>query len=120
METLENNLEDCPIRDVLHRVSDRWSMLVLLYLEQGTLRFSELRRSIPDISQRMLSQTVRRLELDGLVKRTVYPVVPQRVEYELTPLGVSLLGPVNLMKAWAESNHEAIRQSRSAGRPSAK
>ncbi|WP_244510099.1 helix-turn-helix domain-containing protein [Rhizobium sp. AC27/96] len=83
------------------------------------MRFSELRNRIPDISQRMLSQTVRRLELDGLVKRTVYPVVPQRVEYELTPLGRSLLVPVNLMKDWAEANHDAIRQSRATGRPSA-
>lgn len=116
---IENNLENCPIRDVLHRVSDRWSMLVLLHLEQGTLRFSQLRKNIPDISQRMLSQTVRRLELDGLIKRTVYPVVPQRVDYELTARGVSLLVPVKLMKDWAESNHEAIRQSRSAGRLSA-
>ncbi|MCY1668052.1 winged helix-turn-helix transcriptional regulator [Rhizobium sp. SL86] len=118
METLENNLENCPIRDVLHRVSDRWSMLIILHLEGGTLRFSEIKRCIPDISQRMLSQTLRRLELDGLVERRVYPVVPQRVEYELSALGHSLLVPFHLMKDWAEANHAAIRQSRSAGRPS--
>jgi DNA-binding HxlR family transcriptional regulator len=119
MELLDNNLENCPVRDVLHRVSDRWSMLVLFFLEQNTLRFSELRRNIPDISQRMLSQTVRRLELDGLVKRTVYPVVPQRVEYELTPLGKSLLPPLKTMLEWAETHHSAIRQSRQNGRASA-
>ncbi|MGV2128804.1 winged helix-turn-helix transcriptional regulator [Agrobacterium vitis] len=116
METLENNLENCPIRDVLHRASDRWSMLIALHLEGGTLRFSELKRCIPDISQRMLSQTLRRLELDGLVERRVYPVVPQRVEYDLTPLGRSLLVPFHLMKNWAEANHATIRKSRSSGR----
>lgn len=93
-------------------------MLVILHLECGTLRFSELRKKIPDISQRMLSQTVRRLELDGLVKRTVYPVVPQRVEYELTSLGCSLLAPLNVMIEWADKNHAAIRHSRKAGRQS--
>lgn len=118
MAAIENNLENCPIRDVLHRVSDRWSMLIILHLELGTLRFSELKRCIPDISQRMLSQTLRRLELDGLIERRVYPVVPQRVEYELSPLGRSLLVPFHLMKTWAEDNHDTIRHSRSSGRPS--
>jgi DNA-binding HxlR family transcriptional regulator len=118
METLENNLESCPVRDVLHRVSDRWSMLVLLNLELGTMRFSELKKAIPDISQRMLSQTLRRLELDGLIKRTVFPIVPQRVDYEMTALGSSLYVQINAMKEWAEENHAAIRRSRSAGRPS--
>src|SRR3954453_11484822 len=83
--------EMCPVRDVLDRVSDRWSVLVLLALSAGTLRFTALKREIGDISQRMLAQTLRRLEQDGLVERTVYPTIPPRVDYALTPLGRSLL-----------------------------
>jgi len=98
MATLKRKSSDadaCPIRDVLDRVGDRWSMLVLCTLaENGTLRFSALKAKIDDISQRMLAQTLRRLEQDGLLTRTVYPTNPPRVDYELTPLGKSLLDPV--------------------------
>ncbi|PXF28705.1 hypothetical protein WH50_24850 [Pokkaliibacter plantistimulans] len=106
--------EKCPIRDVLDRLGDRWTVLIIYELENGTLRFSELRKQIGDISQRMLAQTLRTLEQDGLVNRKVYPTVPPRVEYSLTELGVSLLGPLNQMIAWAADNHEQVRAARAA------
>ena len=104
----------CPIRDVLDRLSDRWSLLVIHELEAGTLRFTELRNRIGDVSQRMLAQTLRRLEQDGLVSREVFPTVPQRVEYTLTPLGHSLLVPLRTMIEWAVNNHDAVRAARAA------
>ena len=104
--------ELCPVRDVLDRVSDRWSVLVLLALSEGTLRFTALKREIGDISQRMLAQTLRRLEQDGLVERTVYPTIPPRVDYTLTPLGVSLLVQIEALVAWADAHHPAIREAR--------
>lgn len=107
----------CPVRDVLDRIGDRWSLLVLGELKNGTLRFSVLRRAIDDISQRMLAQTLRHLEQDGLISRKVHATVPPQVEYTLTPLGHSLLEPVDALVAWATTNHEAIREARS--RPSA-
>ncbi len=105
---------DCPIRDVLDRLGDRWTVLVLKELEDGTLRFGEIRRRIEDISQRMLSQTLRRLEQDGLVARAVHPSIPPRVDYTLTPLGRSLLEPIHQMIRWAVDNHPAIRTARAA------
>lgn len=102
----------CAIRDVLDRIGDRWSLLVLLKLEKGTLRFSDLRRAVGDISQRMLSQTVRRLEEDGLVARAVHPTVPPRVDYNLTDLGRALMVPVRQLVDWARLNHGEIRRAR--------
>lgn len=104
----------CPIRDVLDRLGDRWSLLVIHELEGGTLRFTELRKRIGDVSQRMLAQTLRRLEQDGLVSREVFPSVPPRVEYTLTPLGHSLLLPLGSMIQWALDNHDAVRAARAA------
>lgn len=104
----------CPIRDVLDRLGDRWSLLVIHELEEGTLRFSELRNRIGDVSQRMLAQTLRRLEQDGLVSRQVFATVPLRVEYTLTPLGHSLLIPLRNMIDWAMKNHDAVRAAREA------
>ncbi|BCK88532.1 putative HTH-type transcriptional regulator YybR [Sideroxyarcus emersonii] len=104
----------CPIRDVLDRLGDRWSLLVIHELEGGTLRFTELRKRIGDVSQRMLAQTLRRLEQDGLVSREVFPTVPPRVEYTLTPLGHSLLLPLGSMIQWALDNHDAVRAARAA------
>ena len=104
----------CPIRDVLDRLGDRWSLLVIHELEAGTLRFTELRTRIGDVSQRMLAQTLRRLEQDGLVSRQVYATVPLRVEYTLTPLGHSLLIPLRSMLDWALANHDAVRAAREA------
>lgn len=103
----------CPVRDVLDRISDRWTILVLYALKtEGTLRFSQLRRSIGDISQRMLSQTVRRLEENGLIDRKVYPTVPPRVDYSLLPLGASLLESMAGMIAWAEHHHLVMASAR--------
>ncbi len=105
----------CPIRDVLDRLSDRWTVLVLNELAQnGTLRFSELRKRIVDISPRMLAQTLRHLEQNGLVARRVFPTVPPRVEYSLTPLGRSFLQSVRAMIDWAVQNQEAVRAARRA------
>jgi DNA-binding HxlR family transcriptional regulator len=105
--------DDCPIRNILDRVGDRWSMLVLCTLSQsGTLRFSALKASIEDISQRMLAQTLRRLEQDGLLSRTVYPTNPPRVDYALTPLGKSLLEPVWELVRWAKQNHRRVMDAR--------
>jgi DNA-binding HxlR family transcriptional regulator len=102
----------CPIRGVLDRIGDRWSLLVLTELRKGTLRFSVLRRAIDDISQRMLAQTLRHLEEDGLILRTVHPTTPPQVEYTLTDLGTSLLEPVEALVDWAGRNHESIRAAR--------
>jgi DNA-binding HxlR family transcriptional regulator len=103
----------CPIRDVLDRIGDRWSMLILWTLaEAGTLRFSALKARIEDISQRMLAQTLRRLEQDGLLSRTVYPTNSPRVDYALTPLGKSLLDPVRELVRWARQNHRRVLDAR--------
>lgn len=109
--------ELCPIRDVLDRVSDRWSVLVMHELSEGTLRFGELKARIEDISQRMLAQTLRRLEEDGLVARKVFPTIPPRVDYTLTKLGHSLLVPVQGMMQWAAENQDAVRAARRAYKP---
>jgi len=104
--------ENCPIRDVLDRIGDKWSTLVLHALEGDKRRFSQLRRDIPDLSQRMLAQTLRRLEQDGYLTRTVYPSVPPRVDYELTELGRSLLRRVDQLIHWAKDHHDQIRRAR--------
>lgn len=97
----------CPIRDILDRLGDKWSVLVILILEKSdVVRFSELARSLPDISQKMLTVTLRNLEEMNLVKRTIYPEVPPRVEYNLTELGVSLLPPMHSMIDWALEHKE--------------
>ena len=111
--------DECPIRDVLDRLGDRWSVLVLKELTDGTLRFGEVRARIPDISQRMLAQTLRRLEQDGLVARRVFPTIPPRVDYTLTDLGRSLLVPLGEMVRWAIDNHGAVRAARAAYVPPA-
>ena len=101
-----------PIRDVLDRIGDQWSVLVLLTLRPGTRRFNELMREIGDISKQMLSRTLKRLEQDGFITRTVYPEVPPRVEYSLTELGHSFLEPMRALVAWADQNHHAIAEAR--------
>ena len=103
---------ECPLRDILDRVGDKWSVLVVILLRDGTMRFSGLRRSIEGISQRMLTQTLRQLERDGLVKRTVYPSVPVRVEYALTALGKTLIEPLSALAGWAETHREVILANR--------
>ncbi|MGD9573160.1 MAG: winged helix-turn-helix transcriptional regulator [Thermoleophilia bacterium] len=104
----------CRVREVLDRVGDKWSVLVIELLGPGTRRFSELRREIDGISQRMLTRTLRGLERDGLVTRTVHPVVPPRVEYSLTPLGHTLFAAIGPLVEWSRANREAIGAAREA------
>lgn len=103
---------DCPVRDVLDRLGDRWSTLVLQALAAGPLRFAALQRCIDDISKRMLAKTLRGLEEDGLVARTVYPSKPPAVEYALTTLGLGFVPYIDGLVAWAEAHHDAIRAAR--------
>ncbi|MDB5219759.1 MAG: Transcriptional regulator, HxlR family protein [Myxococcaceae bacterium] len=105
--------ESCiAVRDVLNRVGDKWSVLVVGTLGDRRVRFNELRRSIEGISQRMLTLTLKALERDGLVTRTVYPTVPPRVEYELTPHGRTLLVPISALAQWATANRAAVQRAR--------
>jgi DNA-binding HxlR family transcriptional regulator len=104
---------DCrAISDVRSRVGDKWSVLVVTRLGAGSMRFSELRRSIGGISQRMLTLTLRGLERDGLVTRTVFPTIPPRVDYALTALGRDLLKPVSALGDWATRNQAKIARAR--------
>jgi DNA-binding HxlR family transcriptional regulator len=105
--------EDCrAASEVLGRVGDKWTVLVVSTLGNGPMRFNELRRALGSISQRMLTLTLRALERDGLVTRTVFPIVPPRVDYELTRLGRSLLEPVNALALWAQKNRAGIQDAR--------
>ncbi len=105
--------EACPaVRDVLSLVGDKWSVLVVALLGDGSKRFSELKRAIEGISQRMLTLTLRNLERDGLLTRTVFPTIPPRVDYELTKLGHTLLEPVLELASWAEKNRVQIQTAR--------
>ncbi len=119
----EELFPDCPIRNVLSRISCKWPMLVLFTLSQrGTLRFNTLRRAMPDISQKMLAATLRTLEEDGLVVRQVYAEVPPRVEYGLTERARSLLPILDELVDWAHSNMAAIMRDRkrhAGGEPAA-
>jgi DNA-binding HxlR family transcriptional regulator len=110
--TGQQNLGECPVRQVLDQIGDKWSTLMLLALSEKPYRFGELRRLIPDISQRMLTQTLRDLQRNGLITRTVFPTNPPSVEYRLTPLGQSLLGPLNALVRWAETNYARIISAR--------
>jgi DNA-binding HxlR family transcriptional regulator len=105
---------DCEVRQILDRIADKWSLLVIALLDRRVLRFSELSRAIDGISQRMLTITLRQLERDGLVKRTVYPVVPPRVDYELTSMGVTLHDTIQALVDWTESHQDAIAAAREA------
>ncbi len=106
---------DCPIRNILSKLCDKWSLLVIYTLNKtgkSAIRFKELQRDIPDISQKMLTVTLRTLEDDGYVTRTVYPEVPPRVEYALTPRTYSLLPHINALIEWAIENKDAIMKYR--------
>ena len=100
------------ISEMLSRIGDKWSVLVVTYLGDGSLRFSELRRQIGSISQKMLTVTLRNLERDGFLTRTIFPTSPPAVEYELTDLGRELLVPVQGMADWARANMHRINESR--------
>ena len=109
------NAESCPVRNVIDRLGDKWTVLVLMLLEEAeVLRFNEIFGYIQTISQKMLSVTLKSLEADGLVKRTVYPQIPPKVEYELTDRGRSLLPHLHQLVGWANSNMAEIRKSREA------
>ncbi len=104
----------CRAREVLQRVGDKWSVLVIDLLGQGTMRFSELHRAIDGITARMLTVTLRGLERDGIVTRTIHPVIPPRVEYALTPMGRTLLATIGQLVAWADSHLPEIEAARAA------
>lgn len=102
---------NCPTRLVLNRIADKWTVLVVSSLEQGTKRFNSLQREIGGISQKMLTQTLRGLERDGLVSRTIYPTIPPKVEYTLTDLGRTLVGLVDAVRVWSEQHIENVIQA---------
>jgi DNA-binding HxlR family transcriptional regulator len=104
--------EDCEVRQILDRIADKWSLLVMALLENRTMRFTELLKMVDGVSQRMLTVTLRQLERDGLVSRTVYPVIPPHVEYTLTDLGRSLNATVTALVTWTESHQTDIAASR--------
>jgi len=110
--TIDEKYKACPIRNVIEKFGDKWSLLVLYHLnDRGTMRFNDLGRDMSDCSQKMLSQTLKRLEQIGLVSRQVYPEVPPRVEYSITELGESLMPHVNGLMEWATRNFENIVKS---------
>ena len=106
------DLDHCPVRHVISRIGDKWSLLIIGHLHFGSHRFSELLGALPDISQRMLTQNLRKLEREGLVDRTVTPTTPPRVDYALTALGRSLITPLAELSAWATDNRPHIEQAR--------
>lgn len=102
------------IRDVLSRIGDKWSLLVIGMLDAGPQRFTALHRNVSGISHRMLTHTLRQLQRDGIVSRTSYPEIPPRVEYAVTPLGRTLIEPVLGLARWADAHHDEIQRSREA------
>ncbi|MEO8883919.1 MAG: helix-turn-helix domain-containing protein [Devosia sp.] len=118
--TSDDDIEECPVRGILDKIGDKWSMLIVMTLSGGALRFNEVKRRIPDISQKMLTQTLRDLQRDGMVSRKVFPTVPPAVEYSLTELGGSILEPFGHLVAWANHSTDTIFAARSqfdAGMP---
>ena len=108
----ESQSVHCPVRDVLDRIGDKWSMLMIMALAMRPHRFSELHRAVHDISKRMLTQTLRDLERDGLITRHVFPTKPPSVEYRLAPLGLSLLDPMAGLVEWGDRCHGDIHAAR--------
>ena len=104
----------CPVRDVLDRIGDKWTVLLVSLLAGGPQRFSAMARGVPDISRRMLTETLRHLERDGLLTRTVFPTKPPSVTYELTPLGHELVSMLAPLVRWAAHRHPTIRAARDA------
>lgn len=103
---------ECGSREVLDRIADRWTALIIYALSQGTHRFSDLQRRIGGVSQKMLTQTLRSLERDGLIERKVFPVVPPKVEYSLSPLGKTLIEPLRAVCSWAERHLAQLQSNR--------
>jgi DNA-binding HxlR family transcriptional regulator len=109
----------CPSRLVLERIADKWTALVIQILARGTMRYAELQRAIGGISQKMLTQTLRSLERDGLVQRTVHPVVPPKVEYSLTRLGRTLIEPLQALCRWSEKHLAELQANRARSKAKA-
>ncbi|MEU8803693.1 helix-turn-helix domain-containing protein [Spirillospora sp. NPDC048819] len=109
---MEHTAANCRAREILDRVGDKWSLQVISLLGERTKRFTELKREIDGISQRMLTVTLRGLERDGIVSRTVYPVMPPRVDYSLTPMGATLMDAASTLVRWAESHLNDIDAAR--------
>ncbi len=109
-----NNNDECPIRNVVAQIGDKWSVLILFALVDGADRFNSLKSRVEGISQRMLTQTLRDLEREGYVNRTVYPEVPVRVEYALTKMGRGLVKPLYQLVSWADKHHDDIKRCRKA------
>jgi DNA-binding HxlR family transcriptional regulator len=109
-------MQNCPTRRVLAILADKWTSLVIVALGDGTKRFQQLRREIDGVSQKMLTQTLRTLEQDGLVKRVAYATIPPKVEYSLTPLGDTLTRPLAALHTWSEAHVEEIEAARAAAR----
>lgn len=105
-------IDRCPVRQVLSDVGDKWSLLVLFALSDGSRRFSELRRDVPDVSQKMMTQTLRKLERNGLLTRIVTPTTPPRVDYEATELGHSLIAQIAPLARWAAQHLDRIDTAR--------
>lgn len=115
LDELKNRYGDfanCPVRDVIDGISGRWSSLLMTALSEQPYRFGELRRLVPDISQRMLTQTLHELQRDGYVHREVFPTKPPGVEYSLTELGRSMFAALNVLITWADQNHALVRAAR--------
>lgn len=111
---LSSDPAECPIRDVLSEISGKWSILIFGALIERPRRFGELRREVPDVSQRMLTQTLRNLQRSGLVDRRVFDTVPPSVEYSLTEMGKSLRQPLDALRDWSEAHHADVRAARAA------
>lgn len=112
MKTKYPDPSQCPVRNVLDQLADKWSVLIVTTLAERPYRFGELKREISDISQRMLTQTLRDLQADGLIEREVFPTTPPSVEYRLSPMGRSFLVPLSALVDWAFTHHPAIREAR--------
>lgn len=106
--------KECEWREVIGLIGDKWSVLILHAVRDGRLRYSEVQRRVPGISQKVLTASLRQLERDGIIRRTVHPVVPPKVEYELTKLGFSVFDAVAALRGWAIDHLGAVKQSRTA------
>lgn len=106
--------EDCDVRQILDRVADKWSLLVIALLAEKTMRFGELVREIDGVSKKMLTVTLRNLERDGLIHREMFPEIPPRVEYRLSPLGHTLLGTIQSLVGWVEEHQTQVAQARAS------
>ena len=112
-----DKIEDCPVRNIISKLGDRWSLLVLLTLHKnGTMRFNEIHKTIGEISQRMLTVALRNLEIDGLILRKVYPEIPPKVEYNLTKIGNDLMPHIDNLIEWAFANMSEIFANREANK----